>query len=63
MKKGTIKFFKQDKGFGFIIPEDGGKDIFFHISGIAHADLVKKGDEIMYDEKDGDKGPIAFNIC
>lgn len=62
MNTGTIKFFNAEKGFGFILPDAGGPDVFFHVSGIHASDIVKKGDKITYDTKDGKKGLEAYNI-
>lgn len=60
MKKGTVKFYNHEKCFGFIVPEDGGKDIFFHSSGME--DTVDKDDNVQFNTEDGKKGPIAINI-
>ena len=61
--KGTVKWFNDEKGFGFITAEDG-KDVFAHFSQIK-ADGFKKlteGEEVTFDIVDGDKGPQASNI-
>jgi len=53
-----------DKGFGFITPEDGSKDVFFHSSalvGTAYNDL-RVGDKVSFDTEDSDKGPRAANV-
>jgi len=47
---GTVKFFNQTKGFGFIAPEDGGKDIFVHHSGLN--DEIREGDKVEYDAEE-----------
>jgi CspA family cold shock protein len=60
MKKGTIKFFNETKGFGFIRPENGNKDVFVHSSGLV--DRVSEGDNVTYDEQDGKKGVNAVNV-
>lgn len=61
---GTIKFYNSEKGFGFIVPEDGGKDIFFHISGLGTSEPfeIEKNIEVFYSEKQGKKGVEACSI-
>ena len=51
MATGTVKFFNSQKGFGFIQPEDGGKDVFVHISAVEHADMsnLNEGQRLSYD--------------
>ncbi|WP_116126474.1 cold-shock protein [Lewinella sp. IMCC34183] len=61
MSNGTVKFFNQSKGFGFIAPEDGGKDIFVHASGLNGADL-EEGDKVTYDVEETKKGLSAINV-
>ncbi|MGB4239610.1 MAG: cold shock domain-containing protein [Candidatus Hydrothermia bacterium] len=58
--KGKIKFFNKNKGYGFIIDNETGKDIFVHLSGLL--DSVKEGDEVEFDIKDGKRGPKAINV-
>lgn len=60
MAKGTVKFFKTDKGFGFIKDDNSSKEIFFHVSGTT--ETVTQNDVVEYDEEEGKKGPIAVNI-
>lgn len=60
MKKGTVKFFNQTKGFGFITPEDGGKDVFVHSSGLA--DNIRDGDAVTFEVQEGPKGLNAVNV-
>lgn len=60
MNQGTIKFFNVGKGFGFITPSSGGKDVFVHFSGLK--DDVREGDKVMYDVEDGKKGLTAVNV-
>lgn len=60
MHLGTIKFFLDNKGFGFIVEDGTGNEIFFHSSGLI--DKVRKGDLITYEIGEGNKGPTAINI-
>lgn len=61
---GTVKWFNEAKGFGFITPDDGGRDIFVHYSAI-QADgfrTLKEGDKVEYDILQREKGPAAENV-
>ena len=60
MKEGTVKFFNSSKGFGFIVPEDGGDDIFVHVSGLV--DDIRENDKVKFDEERGKKGLNAVNV-
>jgi len=60
MKEGTVKFFNASKGFGFIKPDDGGKDIFVHRNGLV--DEINENDRVSYDVEQGQKGPNAINV-
>jgi len=62
MAKGTVKFFNDGKGFGFITPENGGKDVFVHTSAIQGGALLQEGDKVEYDPQQGQKGPQAANV-
>jgi len=46
---GTVKFFNQDKGFGFITPNDGGQDVFVHVSAVQGSTLLREGQNVSYD--------------
>jgi CspA family cold shock protein len=62
---GTIKKIVKDKGFGFIVPDDSGDDVFFHRSRIApkvQFEDLREGDQVQFDVQPGDKGPQAFNV-
>ncbi len=60
MSTGTVKFFNESKGFGFITPEDGSKDVFVHQSGLT--DRIDEGDKVSYDVEEGQKGLNAVNV-
>jgi len=63
MSKGTVKFFNDSKGFGFITPEDGSKDVFVHASGLADGtSYLNEHDVVEYDATQGQKGPQAENV-
>ena len=59
MEKGTVKFFNDAKGFGFIKMENG-KDVFVHTTGLV--DKVREGDNVVFDITEGQKGPSAVNV-
>lgn len=60
MQEGTVKFFNESKGFGFIKPADGGKDIFVHVSGLKSD--IYENDKVQYDVEEGKKGLNAVNV-
>ena len=60
MAIGTVKWFNTTKGFGFIQPEDGSKDVFLHISDVQRAGMdVREGDKISYDIQSGQQGKVS----
>ncbi len=64
MAVGTVKWFNDAKGFGFITPEDGGKDVFVHHSSIEAEGFrtLAEGQRVEYELTDGQKGPAATNV-
>jgi len=64
MTTGTVKWFNEAKGFGFISNADGGKDVFVHFSAIANSGFrtLTEGQEVTFDVVDGPKGPQAANV-
>jgi len=61
---GTVKWFNAEKGFGFISPEDGSKDVFVHFSAIEGNDFrtLDEGQKVEFTVQDGPKGPSAANV-
>ena len=59
--QGTVKFFNAGKGFGFITPDDGSKDVFVHASDLNGAQL-NDGDKVEFEVVSGQKGPQASNV-
>jgi CspA family cold shock protein len=64
MATGTVKWFSDDKGFGFITPDDDSKDLFVHHSAIIGEGYrsLAEGAKVTYDSEAGDKGPKAANV-
>ena len=61
--KGTVKFLNSQKGFGFITPESGGKELFVHVNSLdGDTQSLNEGQNVEYDEEEGRKGPEAKNV-
>ncbi len=61
MSTGTVKFFNEGKGFGFITQDEGKKDFFFHVSEL-QGSTVNDGDRVEFDVGESQKGPCAVNV-
>jgi len=64
MAEGTVKFFSDEKGFGFITPDEGDKDLFVHQSAINAEGFrsLREGQRVSYEEEQDTKGPRAVNV-
>lgn len=60
MRKGTVKFFNESKGFGFIVEDDSKKEYFVHATGLV--DEIQEGDAVEFDVTEGKKGLNAINV-
>jgi len=61
MDNGKVKFFNDEKGFGFITPDNGGADIFVHVSAVSRGTLATD-DKVNYEVTEGQKGLCAMNV-
>ena len=64
MATGTVKWFNDEKGYGFITPDEGDRDLFVHHTGINGSGFktLQENTKVSYDEESGDKGPKAVNV-
>ncbi len=64
MAQGTVKWFSQEKGYGFITPDEGGEDLFVHYSAIEGSGFrsLEEGERVSYEPTQGRKGPQAGNV-
>ncbi len=64
MSAGTVKWFNETKGFGFITPDDGGKDLFVHLSSVQASGMttLKENDKVQFEVEQSPKGPRAANL-
>ena len=60
MQKGTVKFFNESKGYGFIVESDTGQEVFVHVTGLV--DKVRNGDAVSFTTKKGKKGLTAVEV-
>jgi CspA family cold shock protein len=64
MAEGTVKWFSNEKGYGFITPDDGSKDLFVHFSSISGDGYrsLNDGAKVTYESEEGPKGPVAVDV-
>ena len=65
MPTGTVKFFKTDKGYGFITPEDGSRDVFVHVSAVQDSGLttISEGQKLKFEIQEDARGPQATSLA
>ena len=62
MSTGTVKWFNDAKGFGFITPDDGSKDLFVHQNSVNAGHVLTEGTKVSFESEESDKGPRAANV-
>lgn len=62
MATGVVKWFNTEKGFGFIAPDEGDKDLFVHQTGIEGGGAIREGDRVSFETESSPKGPRAINV-
>jgi len=64
VSEGVVKWFNESKGYGFITPDDGGKDLFVHFSAINAEGykVLQEGDRVSFEQEQGPKGPQAIKV-
>ena len=63
MSEGKVKFFNSEKGFGFISPNGGGTDLFFHISEVENQEILENNDKVFYEVGKSKKGTCAVKVA
>jgi len=62
MQTGTVKFFNESKGYGFITDSETGNDIFVHATSLKSSNTLNEGDKVSYQEEEGRKGKVAADV-
>ncbi|KGO79359.1 MULTISPECIES: cold-shock protein [Flavobacterium] len=62
MRTGKVKFFNESKGYGFIVDDETGNEIFVHATGI-NVENLREGDKVSYEEEEGRKGKVAAKVA
>lgn len=62
MPTGTVKWFNTEKGYGFIAPDEGDRDLFVHQTGVDPSHPIKEGDQVSFETESSPKGPRAIHV-